>query len=332
MKIKYNPALELNNAMLQYACWDNIRETGYTYSRELENWYHRTRDRLPGILENDLSFLIRDFLGLSFLCVETVIRDGIGTVPLLLDRMRTISADSLPEIIYRGYNLDTPLSQVRNDPQRIVTLLQKAGGTIRKKEPELFLDFIRHPETFRTRLVNLMEEFYHLALEEDEERICLLMEKQILEDQQILKEDPNRFFTGFCRCTLPEKTEYPEIFISFYNEIDIIQLEEPYSLIYGRYRNRLEKGMSIPIEEIYHLLVDESRRTILQLLCRRSWFIRELATELNITSATVSYHMSKLGSMNLVTYERGEKNRVYYRADLGKVEEIIESVRRNILG
>jgi len=39
-----------------------------------------------------------------------------------------------------------------------------------------------------------------------------------------------------------------------------------------------------------------------------------------------------LSVLDLVTYERGERKRIYYRADLEKVEAMLNAVRQDILG
>ncbi|MBI9109267.1 MAG: winged helix-turn-helix transcriptional regulator [Spirochaetales bacterium] len=334
MKIEYNPAVELCCALLQYAHWkelSDVRISGYTVSPELEKWYGRSRQALPGILDNDISYLIGNFLGLLFLPVELAIGEGIDSVPELIEKLRALPSESLPERLYEDYLTGIPFESIQDHPEKIKKAIEKAGGTTRKKEPELFAEFVHSPGSMQSRLVATMEEFYKIAVQPHEEEVRLEMEKQIASDQVILDAEPERFFMDYCRINRSEGDPEPKIFISYYDEVDIIQMENPVSLIYGRRRNNIDCG-GLPLDQVYRLLADESRRTILQMLCRKPRFIRELATELGLTSATVSYHVSRLSALDLVTYERGERKRIYYRADLIKVEAMLDAVKKDIVG
>ncbi|MBI9102041.1 MAG: winged helix-turn-helix transcriptional regulator [Spirochaetales bacterium] len=336
MKIKHNPSIELFCSLLIYARWDEVKsmcEPSYYLSDELTLWYEKTSSALPGTLKNDISYLVSNFLGLTFLPVSMILKEGWSAVMETLNQLKSIpTGEVLPKMLFDTYQTDISYSKVSRDPVAIRKALEKAGGTIRQGEVELFLEFIRYPDIFWNKLITIAESFYALALKEDEARISKKVQKQIQADQTLLDKDPGHFFEAYCRCNRPESEEYPEIYISYYDEVDIIQIEAPDSLIYGRCRPIMENSNPVPLEEAYKILADESRRTILQLLCSRPWFIRELATELKITSATVSYHVSRLAALHLVNYERGEKNRVYYRGDQERIEAMLDAVKKSILG
>lgn len=335
MKIRYNPAVELLCAMLQYAHWRELAESGipgYRVSPELEKWYGRTKSEISGLLDNDLSYLIKNFLGLVFLPIELALTDGICSPVELIEAFRALPPEGLPERMFRSYSIDKSWDSVKDDPALIVSLLEKAGGTTRKREPEFFLDFAGNPGAVQERLAGIMEDFYHQAVRPYEDEVRKKIEMQISEDQVFLDSNPEAFYTDVFRSNPEDAESGAEIYISYYNEIDIIQLDDPLSFIYGRVRRQLSGSIGLPLEQIYSLLSDERRKKILQLLCRKSWFIRELADYLDITSATVSYHMSRLGALNLVTCERGERKRIYYRADTNKVEAMLDAVKLDILG
>ena len=335
MRIEYNPAIDVSCAMLQYARWEEIRQvcgSGYSFSPELEIWQRKIKSSISSILENDLKYLIGNFLGLTFLPVMIAAKEEITTVSRLIERLKALSVDSLPAMLFDSYGTEVSFDDVKDDPDEVIRQLEKAGGTVWKNEPAMFLDFIRHPESFMARLAGLIEDFYHAAVLPYEDDVKEVIFEQIKQEQLVLEKDPAHFFKAYCRLKQPAEGAELKIYISYYDEIDIIQLDEPLALIYGRCRNRLTDGGAIPIEDVYRLLSDESRRSILQLLCCRSWFIREIATELELTSATVSYHVSRLSVLDLVTYERGERKRIYYRADLEKVEAMLNAVRQDILG
>ena len=335
MQIKYNPALDLCCAMLQYAHWDEIAGTnvpGYTITTELEKWYKKTKTEIPGLLHNDIKFLISNFLGLIFLPAELAVSEGLFSAEELIQTFRRLDPESLPERLFNSYSTDLVWNSVKDEPDKIIKAIEKAGGTTRKKEPGFFLDFIHGPQALQRRLADMMEDFYRIAIRPYEEDSVRRMEIRAAEDQEKLDTDAKFFFSAYLRINRTESEAEPQIFISLYNEIDIIQLDNPLCIIYGQCRRMLEGYSEIPLEQIYDLLADESRRTILRMLCRKTLFIREIADELELTSATISYHMSRLCALDLVTYRRGERKRVYYSADREKVGRMLKTVETDIIG
>ena len=71
------------------------------------------------------------------------------------------------------------------------------------------------------------------------------------------------------------------------------------------------------------VLADESKLEILVLLKERRRYGRELAKELNLTTATISHHMDMLSGCGLVTLNK-EMNRIYYEIDENAIRKILE--------
>ena len=79
------------------------------------------------------------------------------------------------------------------------------------------------------------------------------------------------------------------------------------------------------------LLADESKFEILALLKERRRYGGELAQELKLTTATISYHMSILTESGLVTLKK-EMNRVYYELDEKAIRKILDQIEESLLG
>ena len=79
------------------------------------------------------------------------------------------------------------------------------------------------------------------------------------------------------------------------------------------------------------VLADESKLEILSLLKERRYYGRELAKELNLTTATISHHMDILIGNGLVTLNK-ETNRVYYEIDENAIRKILEQTWKLLLG
>lgn len=320
--------------MLQFVHWIDIKGTvpGYTYSEELSAWYDEVSSRLSGVVKADLNYLIHDFIGLIFLPVDIALNEDITDPQELILRLESADPLLLTERLFDTYLTGLGFSEVSGNDDEILNAIRLADGTTRKNEAEKFLDFTRDPDAYRGRLAATMRKFLETAVIPFTEVVRERLAGRMSADQSVLDSDPDRFFSGYCR-TRPEDGEGTEVLlISFFNELDIIYIDKPSAIIYGRCRHLLEDSSSIPLEQVYSLLADESRRTILQMICRKPCFIREIADELKITSATVSYHMSKLSALDLVTYEQGERKRIYYRANRDNVDKMLEMLKKDITG
>ena len=335
MQIKYNPAIDLCCAMLQYAHWEELSGTyisGYSVSPELKQWYERTKNSIPGLLHNDIGFLVRNFIGLLFIPIELAVEEQITDPGKLISAFSRLEPEGLPERLFNSYLTGYDWNEVKDQPDKIKNAIEKAGGTTRQKEPQFFIDFSHGPEAVQRRLSGIMTDFYRFAVKPFEKETIRMMEIQAAAEQKQLDEDPSGFFSAVLKINRKKNEPEPKLYLSCYSEIDVLQTDNPFAIIYGKSRSRFPAGIGIPVDQIYNLLADESRRSILRILCRRTLFIRELADELELTSATVSYHMSRLGALGLVRNERGERKRVYYSADMKKVKDMMRTLESDLLG
>ena len=73
---------------------------------------------------------------------------------------------------------------------------------------------------------------------------------------------------------------------------------------------------------IFKVLADEQRREILIMLKKGRMSAGEIAEELNITPAALSYHLKQLKGADLVM-EYKQKNFIYYEINATVFEELI---------
>ena len=79
--------------------------------------------------------------------------------------------------------------------------------------------------------------------------------------------------------------------------------------------------------EILRLLGDATKQDILRQLRARRMYGQELAAALNLSTATISYHMNLLIQQRMVAAER-DNSRVYYRLNEEGLLRALESIRR----
>ncbi len=65
------------------------------------------------------------------------------------------------------------------------------------------------------------------------------------------------------------------------------------------------------LQKVFEALADENRRTILELLKKRDMAVNEIGEHLPITGASLSHHLNKLKSADLVTSKRNGQTIIY---------------------
>ena len=98
----------------------------------------------------------------------------------------------------------------------------------------------------------------------------------------------------------------------------------------GIFRNRPVNNRK-HLASLLKVLADESKLEILALLKERSRYGRELAKELNLTTATISHHMDILVGCGLVILNK-EMNRIYYKIDENAMRKLLKQTWELLLG
>lgn len=82
--------------------------------------------------------------------------------------------------------------------------------------------------------------------------------------------------------------------------------------------------------DVLKVLADRSKMDILRILKDQRAYGGELARRLELTTATISYHMQSLLNYNLVGLEK-VNNRIYYQLNRRRLEELLEDMRALLL-
>lgn len=94
-------------------------------------------------------------------------------------------------------------------------------------------------------------------------------------------------------------------------------------------RRLIIAGKKMDAEDIVNLgklLCDKSKVDILKLTAKKPCYGKEIAAELNLTTATISYHVNALIKNGLLRTELSS-NRVYYSINHEKLSEYLEDIR-----
>ena len=76
------------------------------------------------------------------------------------------------------------------------------------------------------------------------------------------------------------------------------------------------------LSDTFKAISDPVRREILEMLKNEKKSAGEIAEKINLTNATVSYHLSQLKKADLITETR-EKNYIFYELNVSVFEDVL---------
>lgn len=106
--------------------------------------------------------------------------------------------------------------------------------------------------------------------------------------------------------------------------------DDDFSLTFDTSSEDLYENYESNVVDLLKLLGDTSKFQILLTIKDQRAYGSELAKKLNLTTATISHHMSALASNGLVIIEK-EDTKVFYKANQKKIEEVLQNCHTLLL-
>jgi DNA-binding transcriptional ArsR family regulator len=241
---------------------------------------------------------------------------------LVLRVVNSVSKSNFPEENTKEYkelqeNLDAMIEIVEHtefqDPDR----------------QERVMECIRNPEETKQRLSFFLEQYYQRCFHLIEENLTKLLEAQKEKYRKLYQSNPKKFIEQYLSLNSKEDA-LPIVCISFFKYISwhTYSLEEKESrdwFVLGVYSDLLyEENLCYErFSNFFNTLSDPNRIAILKMLSEKPCYGQELAEKLDITPATVSYHMTFLQRAGVITVQRSD-NRSYYSMNCSKLMKPLE--------
>lgn len=105
-----------------------------------------------------------------------------------------------------------------------------------------------------------------------------------------------------------------------------------YGLYCETYLKEHDKSMGNKTDMIlkFKALSDKSKLEIVELLSKKSMYASEIAEKLNLTSATVSYHMNVLMEAGFITIKKKD-GRIYYYFKKDSMQNLVDNMNQTLL-
>lgn len=335
IRTEKNPAIDM--IYRAYGCV-NEKDSGKDERSAFEqDWQQHFCDTITSFEMHDLQ-LVFSTLIIRVMLFSVISTSGIYRPDELIERLEAMSEEEF---------LDQVKHVIRIEPEKrdwlhgdmIVEALERDWAELSidfSAEAKQLVSLLSSAAYFRNRLIEVLSWFNEKFISPYEDRILVLMEDHIREYQQRFRDDSDMVIDAFTNGNSgildPEKTVilYP---ITADSPDISIYMPDDIHMIYGidHAVKLLETSKSERTDILVKAVSDPKRLEILRLLRQRTWYGREIAQELKLTPATVSYHVDILFQAGLIRIQRPEGRRFYYTINERGIHELISCLEYEFL-
>lgn len=324
--IKYHLPIEFLYSLFAIGTGDHfyqmIKDFNLIPNEEITSAIQKLKNGLSKFIESELTYFF-DLSGIGYIFYQYILlHEDLSDINELLHVLykydsidfcfrivESVCKTNIPEINTVEYH------ELQLDISKMISLVEKTEfQDIQRREK--VLESLKNPEETLQRFCFLLNQFYKnnfSRIEMDIIRTCMVGKEKY---ESLFERNPQKFLEQYLNSTSSDSS--PVVCISFFKYIAwhhyaLTSAKNRDWFILGLYSDLLfdENLSSERYSYIFKTLSDPNRIAILRLLSERSWYGQEIAEKLNITPATISYHMAFLQKAGFISFERMD-NRSYY--------------------
>lgn len=323
-----SPVLELLVLMMRLAESEKSKRQTYHKSetKQINEWITEQQNSLPTeILEEINVFFHPDsFFGLSL--TQVIYQsDKYKDIEDFLSVLKKIDAKKIVSLFFNtGHNTLEDESIIEN-PAKVHEHIKSSTLPMNEKSKLFYLAF--NPEETKERLIKLIEYCYDRLYKPNMKNLNQIHTEGIQKMKQLSIQQLNEILNFDRESTDDELPKTIVIMPSYYLQHNVTFSYDPDSDIAVsvaglHFIDDLmdEANTEEKILEFARALSDSNRINIIRQLNKVPHYGFELAQALNLSSPTISHHMSLLFRLGLVTTSKDE-NKIYYEVNKEKLKQ-----------
>lgn len=327
-----NMAVEFLGAVYRYVNEDKLERYNFKKNKDLQEWAESINENISPFLENDLK-LVKKVDGIIWPLIKKSIREKIDGPEEFFRFLKEMDPEKLVTEYINNLTLDDYEPGRKDDIDYILDNYFED-----QKKLSFIKNIVKNPEELKERLYIALNSFYRKFFKERVEETEDILEEKISQHRDMYNQDNDLFFNkmlGYVKDSDSEEHNSINLLVLWHAEIYNFSftIEDDLYLMYGF---ALEQRINDDIVEkksrdFFKVLADKKRYEILKLLADKNWYARELAEYFEVTTATISYHLSRLHDLGIISFREGEKNRVYYNLKRDNLKDLFQSSLEFIL-
>jgi DNA-binding transcriptional ArsR family regulator/ribosomal protein L31E len=310
----------------------------YRQDSELKETIEEIRKEISPFLKRDLDYFVLNFTGTVSIPLILSLEKGYDSPIEMIDAIEAMDAQAWLQYYFTLNDLKTVMTSCTDQELRAIIEEQiKPSWDLPNRDEEMVIELRKYAEESKGQIVQLYRNFYQKHFKKRE---AMLQNKlnQILEiHQRFLEDHPKEFMEEilWMKEEYYDQSEDIEFTVTWIGELShSVSIDENKIMgVYGfGYLQRFDKEfIKLQTMKLFKVLSDERRLEILRMVGKKPRYATELAKELGLTKATVSYHMNLIIEQGLVTI-RVEQNRVYYDLNTERLNKQLLDVIKDLAG
>ncbi|MDP4144464.1 MAG: metalloregulator ArsR/SmtB family transcription factor [Bacillota bacterium] len=311
--------------------YEMIREFELEPNKKIVTYIAEMKKGLSRFMHQELDYFF-DLSGLGYIFYKIILNHPeLDNIEQLLNILKNLNPNELVLYVIESVCKNNIPNEDREDykllkydTDRMLALINMTSFQDPQRKLRV-IEALQNPEEIQQRFHFLLSQFYIKSFKPIEREILDILTEEKNNYVDLFKANQKLFLEQYLSLDSFDCNTNLIIHLSFFKYVSwhsysLFKPELPDWFILGIYSNLLfEKNLSAEkLSYFFKSLSDPNRIEIIKLLAERPWFGQELAEKLNITPATISYHMGFLQQIGAVTFKRAD-NRSYYSLNITKL-------------
>lgn len=324
--------------------YDGIAEYKIKFNNDAEIIIDAIQSRQSRFLKSELHFFFdcdsKVLMGIGNIILWSAILDNpdISDIPGIIKKIsETDSTEMFSNVVktFAQYNRSKKLNTIcdfdkikDNMPEmiKLINSTEIANGMFK----EHLTECLKNTDEAKNRFCFMINQFYNIYVTFEDKVLNTL--KPFLEKYKLIfKENPEKFFRQYINTSKPKQQNASRtiIAISFFRYVLCdswgSSLNNVILYALGAYTKDfvVNNSASEDVQKFFKAMSDKNRLDIIKLLSKKDLYVYELAEKLNMSAATVSYHLSTLLLLKIVHFERYD-HRIYYSLDKERLRKLAD--------
>lgn len=342
LKLKYNLVVEYLYLLTRICNKDLFQNhpviQHYRQDPEVRKVVDEIRESISPLLKKDLDYFVQNFTGTMTIPLILSLENGYQTPGEMMDAIEEMDPNDWLQYYFTLNNQEEKIANCSDEELQFIIKEQiQPSWDLPNRDHEIVVEFRKYAKESKEQIVQMYRRFYKQHFQQLEPVLHEKLKVIIEQNQTVLEEHPQEFMEEIFWMKEEEYECIDDIqfIVTWIGELShSVSIDEnKIAGIYGfGYLQRFDKEfMKMQTMKLFKVLSDERRLEILRMVGKKPRYATELAKELGLTKATISYHMNLIIEQGLVTI-RVEQNRVYYQLNMDRLGKQLADVVKDLTG
>lgn len=298
----------------------------------------RVREEMSPFLKKDADYFIKNFTGSISIPLFLSLEKGYESPLEAIEAIEAMTAEEWLQYYFNVNDREESIMDLSDEAVKSIVEEHIAPSwDIPNRDPEIVIELRKYADESKEQMTQMYRRFYEKHFQPLETMLIPKLEALVDQHQKVLEEQRELFLEEILWMKEAEYSRAKNIqfIVTWIGELShsVSMDGDQIAGIYGfGYLQRFDKEfIQKQTMKLFKVLSDERRLDILRLVGEKPRYATELAKELGLTKATISYHMNLIIEQGLVSL-RVEQNRVYYELNTDRLGKQFADVLKDLAG